>query len=297
MTDPRMRAVLRETGRILGRGDLAGAAATMTYFATIAVVPWVLLAVWSVTWFDGVDNAEHTLSRLRVLIPPEMGARPVFDTVVHTGTHLGLLGVAVMLFPASFYGEGLRRACVPMHERPDRLTSWRGRISMMALIVLVPPLTWTYVRLGTLLVPLSPEGGADGWGSFALRVWAGFTGTWLLLTVVLTWVLREVTPGRPRWWVALLGATTTASVVSGFAQGFLLFLSIPIDVGIPYGGLRVVGGVVAVGLWLYVMHILIITGWALTQAIGRQHDRARRPQASPPDATGDGSPPATAPSR
>ena len=292
MTDPRVRAVLRDTGGILGRGDLAGAAATMTYFAAIAVVPWVLLAVWSVTWFDGVDGAEHRLSRLRVLIPPDMGARPVFDTVIHTGTHLGLLGIVVMAFPASFYGEGLRRACVPMHERADRMTSRRGRISMMALVVLIAPLTWVYVRVGALLVPLSPEGGADGWGSFTLRVWAGFTTTWLLLTVVLTWVLREVTPGRPRWWVALVGATVTASFVSGFAQGFLLFLSIPIDVGIPYGGLRVVGGVVAVGLWLYVMHILIITGWALTQAIDVRHRPASRP-----DATGDGSPPATAPSR
>ncbi|GGF10058.1 YihY/virulence factor BrkB family protein [Williamsia phyllosphaerae] len=297
MTDPRVRAVLRDTGRILGRGDLAGAAGTMTYFAAIAVVPWVLLAVWSLTWFDGVDSAERTLLRLRVLIPPDMGARPVFDTVVHTGTHLGLLGIVVMLFPASFYGEGLRRACVPMHERSDRLTSWRGRISMMALVVVVPPLTWIHVRVGTLLVGLSPEGGADGWGPFALRVWAGFTITWLLLSVVLTWVFREVTPGKPRWWVALAGATVTASFVSGFAQGFLLFLSIGIDIGIPYGGLRVVGGVVAVGLWLYLMHILIITGWALTQAIDHRDDRAQAAPVSHPDAADDGSPPAAAPSR
>ncbi|MBJ7289473.1 MAG: YihY/virulence factor BrkB family protein [Williamsia sp.] len=268
----------------------------MTYFAAIAVVPWVLLAVWSTTWFDGVDDAERRLLQLRILIPPEMGARPVFDTVVHTGTHLGLLGVVVMLFPASFYGEGLRRACVPMHECSDRLTSWRGRVSMMALIVLVPPLTWIYVRVGTELIGLSPEGGADGWGSFALRVWAGFTSTWLLMSVALTWVFRAVTPGRPRWWVAVVGATVTASFVSGFAQGFLLFLSIGIDVGIPYGGLRVVGGVVAVGLWLYVMHILIITGWALTQAIDLHHGRTQQP-APHPDAVDDGSPPAAAPSR
>lgn len=37
-----------------------------------------------------------------------------------------------------------------------------------------------------------------------------------------------------------------------------------------------IGGVVAVGLWLYVAHVIVIVGWAVGQAISKQRrDRVR----------------------
>jgi membrane protein len=68
----------------------------------------------------------------------------------------------------------------------------------------------------------------------------------------------------------LVGAFGTSAVISGFLQGFLLFLAIPIDVGIPFGGLDVVGATVAIGLWLFVLHVLLLTGWAATDALDRR---------------------------
>jgi membrane protein len=99
------------------------------------------------------------------------------------------------------------------------------------------------------------------------------TALWLALGVLLTWVFRAVTPGRPRWWVALAGGLGTGSFLAGFLHGFQLFLSLPVDVGIPFGGLGYVGGVVAVGLWLYVLHVFLLVGWATTQAL---EERAAR---------------------
>lgn len=265
-----VRALAVDVRATLGRGDLAAAAATLTYFAAIAVVPWALLGIWSMTWLRG-PTAVESLSELRVLIPPAMGGRDVFDDAVMIGTGLSLMSVVVLLFPASFYGEGLRRACMILYPRDDRFTGWRSRIWVLGLVVVVPPLAYVVVGVAGTLTTLAPDGGgAGGFGDLIVRIVVEFLVVWLTVTVALTWVYWRVTPGDPTLGVAAATALGTASFIAGFFQGFLLFLSLPIDVGIPYGGLRVIGGVVAVGLWLYVAHVIVIVGWAVGQAISKQ---------------------------
>lgn len=274
---PEGRAIGREAGRLVRRGDLAGAAATVTYFAGIAIVPWVLLSIWSTTWFSDADEARRMLLGLRVLLPPDMGARPVYDAAVRAGTDLHVVGALVMLFPATFYGEGLRRGCLGMYDGDDRFTGWRARLSILALLVLIFPATWVYTEVGERLTPWSADAGA-GLGGLVLRVWLGFLALWIILSIALAWVFWRVTPGRPSAIAATVGALTTASFIAGFIQGgFALFLSIGIDVGIPYGGLSVVGGVVAVGLWLWILHMLLIVGWAGTLALHRRHLNSQPP--------------------
>lgn len=262
-----VRGLVRGTGRVLSGRDLSAAAATMTYFAGIAVVPWLLLAVWSMSWWYGADAAEARLLELRVLVPPDMGGRPSYDALVHAGTHLGWVGALVVLLPASFYGEGLRRAGLMVAPQPDRFTGWRARILVMLPVVVLPALAWVLFAVGDRLAPLAPEGGGGGAGDLVVRIVVGFLTVWLLLAVPTAWVFRHVLPGAVRWWVAVAGALATTSCLAGFLHGFQLFLSLPVDVGIPFGGLGVVGGVVAVGLWLYVLHVQVLAGWAVTRAL------------------------------
>ncbi len=265
-----VRRLASGTKEVLARGDLAAAAATLTYYAAIAVVPWVLLAIWSTTWLRGDAAAESTWRELAVLIPPEMGGRDVFGEAVSIGIGLTGWGALVLLFPASFYGEGLRRACLMMHPEKDRFTGWRSRLSILVLFVFVPPLTAVAVAVASSITTLAPDGGGTGdLGDLAARVVIEFLVVWLTLTIPLTWVYWKVTPGGPSLFVSAVTALGAASFIAGFSQGFLLFLSLPIDVGIPYGGLRVIGGVVAAGLWLYVLHILVIVGWAVGQSLDR----------------------------
>ncbi|MDP9459868.1 MAG: hypothetical protein M3Q22_06335, partial [Actinomycetota bacterium] len=35
----------------------------------------------------------------------------------------------------------------------------------------------------------------------------------------------------------------------------------------PFGGLTVVGGVVALALWLLLLHLVVLLGWLLTQSL------------------------------
>jgi membrane protein len=56
----------------------------------------------------------------------------------------------------------------------------------------------------------------------------------------------------------------TAANLSGFLHGFVLFCSLPLDLGVPFGGFTEIGGMVAVGLWLYLFHVIVLAGYAAT---------------------------------
>ena len=66
-----------------------------------------------------------------------------------------------------------------------------------------------------------------------------------------------------------MAGSFTAANVSGFAHGFVLFWSLPLDLGGPFGGLDAVGAIVAVLLWLYVFHLLTLVGYGATLQASR----------------------------
>jgi membrane protein len=75
-----------------------------------------------------------------------------------------------------------------------------------------------------------------------------------------------VAPGRPRWGATILVGSFTAANLAGFLHGFVLFCSFPLALGTPFGGFTEVGGMVAVGLWLYLLHVIVLAGYAATRS-------------------------------
>jgi membrane protein len=274
-------ALARSVASTLRGRDLAAVAAGLTYFAGLGVVPWLLLAVWGATLISSPATVAGHLADLRMLVPPEMGARPVYDGLVRAGLGLGPWGALATIFPATFYGEGLRRACLRLAPQPDRFTGWRARLSLLPLVLAVPVLALGVFASAPLLAHLARVGGF--WGTVGWIVVA-FHVSFVAIGVVLTWGFRVVAPGGPGWVATLVGAFGTSAVLSGFLQGFLLFLALPIDLGIPFGGLDVVGAAVAVALWLFVLHVLLLVGWAATDALDRRLRGTPRADADdPPD--------------
>jgi membrane protein len=111
-----------------------------------------------------------------------------------------------------------------------------------------------------------------------------FLAVWLVLTPVLIWVYRVVGPGRPGWRQKCLIGSFTAGNLSGFVHGFVLFTSFPLDLGIPFGGCDPVGAVVAVLLWLYLFHVIVLAGYSGTLALNQALAK-RRASATPPTET------------
>jgi membrane protein len=262
--------------RLEGR-DLALIAAGLTFYAGIAVVPVLVLAFALTARLTSPARVSDLAGRLDELLPAQSGAPDAVARLVDAGVGLTPLQGLLALLPMSLYGEGLRRALLRFSPRREGLTGWRGRAAALPLLLIAPVLLYPLLLTVPVMADLARTGGA---GATLGRIAVGFYAVLAALAIPLAWGFRVVGSGRVRWSALAVGALFTAACVSGFLQGFVLFLSLPLDLGAPFGGLTVVGGVVAVGFWLFLLHLVVIGGWLLTQALDDLMDRrsaVRRP--------------------
>jgi membrane protein len=249
--------------RLSGR-DLSLIAAGLTFYAGLAVVPLLVVTFALTAWLTSPERVRELGDRLADLLPATLGAPDAVDRLVAAGTGLHLVGGLLALLPMSLYGEGLRRALLRFLHRRESLTSWRGRLLALPLLLVTPLLLYPLLLAVQVMDELASTGGA---AATVGRIAVGFYSVLAALTVPLLWGFRVVAGSRLRWPALLVGVPFTAACLSGFLQGFVLFLSLPLDLGAPFGGLTVVGGVVALGLWLFLLHLVLIFGWLVTQAL------------------------------
>jgi membrane protein len=227
-------------------------------------VPLLVLAFALTSLLTSDETVEQLGSRLAQLLPAELGAPDAVARLVRTGVDLALLDGLLALLPMSLYGEGLRRALLRFRGRPESGTAWRGRLAALPLLLLAPVLLYPLLLAAEVMADLAESGGA---GATIGRIAVGFYSVLFALTLPLAWGFRVVGGGRVRLAALLGGALFTAACVSGFLQGFVLFLALPLDLGAPFGGLTVVGGVVALGVWLFLLHLVVLIGWLATLAL------------------------------
>ena len=274
------RALLSGAARLLRGRDVALIAAGLTFYAGIAVVPLLLVAFSLTALLTSGERVRGLSDRLAQLLPPELGAPGALRTLAEAGTGLDLLGFLLALIPMSFYGEGLRRALLRFTPRQDRLTGWRGRLLALPLVLATPLLVYPLLLAASAMVDLTEQGSALG----SLAV--GYYSVLFALTVPLLWGFGVVAAGHLRWRALVSGVLFTAASLSGFLQGFVIFLALPLALGAPFGGLTAVGAVVAINLWLFLLHLVVIGGWLLTQALDDRLRRGAQPPGRPPESSG-----------
>jgi membrane protein len=258
-------------GRLTGR-DTALIAAGLTFYAGIAVVPALVLSLALTSWLTSPATVRELTDRLGEVLPDQLGAPDALARLAEAGTSLGVLQAVLTLLPISLYGEGIRRALLRFSPATDRFTAWRGRLASLPLLLLAPLLLYPLLLVGGVLAELADRPGSGATlAGFAL----GYYSVLAALTVPLIWVFRVVAAGRLRWGPVVVGALFTAASLSGFLQGFVVFLSLPLDLGAPFGGLTVVGGVAAVSFWLFLLHFVLIAGWLFTEALDARVRRGR----------------------
>ncbi|MGY2129645.1 YhjD/YihY/BrkB family envelope integrity protein [Blastococcus sp. SYSU DS0617] len=266
------RALLAGVRRRLQGRDLALIAAGLTFYAGIAVVPLLVLSFSLTARLRSPERVHELGERLAGLLPPELGAPDAVARLVEAGVGLNPLQALLALLPMSLYGEGVRRALLRFSTRQEGLTSWRGRLAALPLLLLAPFLLYPLLLAADAMAGLAESGGV--WATVG-RVAVGFYAVLAALTLPLAWGFRVVGGDRVRWPALVCGALFTAACLSGFLQGFVLFLSLPLDLGAPFGGLTVVGGVVAVGFWLWLLHLVMLAGWLLTGSLDELLERRR----------------------
>jgi membrane protein len=227
-------------------------------------VPVLVLAFGLTAWLTSAEEVTELGMRLAELLPSAVGAPDAVERLIDAAVGLSLVGGLLALLPMSFYGEGLRRALLRFGGRREGLTGWKGRLAALPVVLVTPILLYPLLLTVPVMADLAEAGGV---GPTIGRIAIGFYGVMAALAVPLAWGFRVVAGEPVRWPALVTGALFTAACLSGFLQGFVLFLALPLDLGAPFGGLDVVGGVVALGLWLFLLHLVVIGGWLVTQSL------------------------------
>jgi membrane protein len=251
--------------------DVSLRAAAVTFYAGIAVVPIALLAIWITGRVIGAGRVRRLTGHTIAALPSDIGAPRALAALIDAGLHLTPLFALASLLPATLYGEGLRRAFVSLREPQgqDNAVGWKGRLRWLPLLAAAPALLLAMF----LALPATSSLWVRGGWHAVLAVVLSFLACWLLLSPVVIWVYRYIAPGRPDWLVAVLIGSFTAANLAGFLHGFVLFCSLPLNLGAPFGGFDQIGGMVAIGLWLYLLHVIVLAGYSATWAA---HSARRR---------------------
>jgi membrane protein len=267
-------SLVRDVARATRGHDLPLYAAAVTFYATVGVVPLLLLALFLAGQVAGEAAVRDLADGLAGLLPTGLGAQGATRFLSSAGTMMTPLAALAALVPASLYGEGLVRAFDRLSTQVGRRRSTRGRLGSLVVVAASPVL---------LLGGLSAARGlthvlGDGLLDRLLGVYFAFLVLWLTISPVLAYAYRALSPERPGRRALLWGAAGTGSFLAGTCLGFVLFLSLGIDLGGAYGGATHLATAVAAVGWLFVLHVLVLVGYVATLCLDA---RAGHPLAVP----------------
>jgi membrane protein len=105
-----LRPLVRDVLDSTRHHDLPLYAAAVTFYASVGLVPLLLLALFLAGQVAGEPMVRMLADGLTGLLPDELGAREAARFLASSGTTMSPLAALAALVPASLYGEGLVRA-------------------------------------------------------------------------------------------------------------------------------------------------------------------------------------------
>ncbi|MFD9698272.1 YhjD/YihY/BrkB family envelope integrity protein [Lentzea sp. NPDC059081] len=256
-----LRAVAAATSSALRGRDLLLWAAGLTFFSALGLVPLLLLALRGVSLLFGAELVIDGARTVGGALPQAHDPTAALVQLAEAATTTPWPLLVAALFPATLYGEGLRRGLVQAAgEGVTKWTGWAGRITFLPVLLVAPLLVALPLAFAPDVARLYDAGGWSTVLGVVLSFHLDLVPVCVTIGLVFAFVGPVALPARTVLGAAvLLGGTLT-----GFLHGFVVFLAIPVDWAIPYGGLAVPGAVAAIGLWLFLLHGLLLFGYRIT---------------------------------
>jgi membrane protein len=282
-----------EIGQAATRQRITGAAAEMSFYAVLGLVPLTVAfgaALGYVERFVGPEGIAEGQRAALVVLTTLIGPELTVDTVapyVRTqlvqergGLALGSLLIAAWLGSRMF--TPALHALDVAHEVEEPRSTARQRLLGLGLAVsslLASVLTLVIMIVGPLLGTGQTAADRLGLGRTYRLVWV--VGRWPLLLVVLVGflvVLYRFAPShRPGWRACVPGAVVALGAWILVALGFRVYLAVG---GRPGAGVgadeeaialvgQVVGAVVATMLWAFLSSIAILLGGEVNAVLAR----------------------------
>jgi membrane protein len=247
---PRWRIAVRRAAHGFMRHRGVDAAAALTFYSLLALLPAALAVVSVFAIFDDRDRAVDDLVAILDIVLPDQAAQDlegVLRELLSLGNPFLALGIALalLLWTTSGFATAFGRAVNGIYEVEEGRPFWEFRARMLVVAVVL-------ALLGSILVTVLL-------GPGDLPVWAILRWPVLLAFAVLyVAVLYAYTPNviRPHLrWVSV-GSSVAILIWIVATLGFALYVRL-VDHGAIYGSL---GGVIVGLLWLYLTNAALIAG-------------------------------------
>lgn len=272
--------------RALAGHDVWLAAGGLTFYAGIAVIPLLLLALYVAGLLVGPDTARDLALELARYAPEGLGLSDGLQQLAEVGPELGFIAAVAALVPATSYGEGLVRAFDRLGGRtgPQR-RALRGRVRSLTLLAALPGV----VLVGLLATATIPGRFGEGPLATALAVYAAFWVGWISSSLVLLLLYRAFVPeplgARALFW----GCASTGSFLTGMSLAWIAIVGTDLDVGRAYGGSDAVGAAVLGAIYLFLVQLVTLIGYVLTLQLAARGGHPLGPRRDDGESSGSGS--------
>ncbi|MEU6313602.1 YihY/virulence factor BrkB family protein [Streptomyces sp. NPDC047014] len=274
----RNRAALLRTAARMWTDNVADQAAALTYYAVLALLPALVIAV-SLVGLLGAESRDRLVTQLTSYAPPQSAQvlRDALDglTMAHTSMWALLVGALVSaIWSACSYLAVFRRALHAMHRVPDTRPPLRAAhtliITATLLLVLLVAGAAGLVLSGPVARWVVRAAGGDGSSVYgiALLRWPVL----LVVVILLVLVLFRTGPAQSRGTRrGLPGGVLAAVLWLGASALFTLYTELG-TYGRLYGSLA---GIVVFVIWLWFANLALLTGACFNAERAREREEAR----------------------
>lgn len=260
------KLAVRRTLHAFGADECPDLAASLTFYAILALVPSVMVAFSVVSLLGrGDETARVVLTVVESFVPRASTAavRDVLSQIADarlSGIFL-VFAIALTVWAVARYVAALGRGMNRIYRVAEGRPVWKLKLGQLLIALVV------IVSVAAVLVLLAVSGGvaealgdAIGLGEMTLLIWR--IARWPLLAAVVIFVLAflyyfspNVKPARFRW--MSLGAAVALVALLLASLAFGLYVSNLADYDRLYGSFA---GIIVLVLWLWIANMAILIG-------------------------------------
>jgi membrane protein len=235
--------------------------AGLAFYALVSVAPFCTLVLWLVSLVTGKGRVQEVADELARQLPAKLGIDNALRRVADLGVGLGVSALFALLWPATAYGAGLRRAFSRLSAHKDEEAKGiRGRALALGLLGVVPALALAGLvaaYLGTAVVNKGGFATVVGW---VLGLIFGFVVS-AFAAALIFWLFAPRSLSRAG---IVRGAATSAGAIAALSVGYAIFLNSGLDFERRYAtsGLA---ALVLLSFWLFLANALILVGFQVAQ--------------------------------
>ena len=267
--------IVKKTAREFSDDQATDIAATLTYYAVLAVFPALLAFISLIGLFGNPESTTRPLLELAAGLVPESTLEAIRGTIDELSASPAsgwtfVIGVVGALWSASGYVTAFSRAMNRIYEIDEGRPFWKLRpvtlgVTVLAIVVAVVAAV-TVVASGRLAEQI---GEALGVGDAILTAWE--VVRWIILAflaVLIVAVLYYATPNvkQPKFRWMSVGALV-ALIAWGLASvGFAFYASNFASYNATYGA---IGGIIVFLLWVWISNLALLFGAELDAELER----------------------------